>query len=62
MIVMLARGKPIVIGNWEKGWGIQVRPVAVQSKLKRMQKDAEGNGGKRSLYIPSIRPLSGNPL
>jgi hypothetical protein len=39
MIMMLERGKPIVIGNWGKRWENQVQPVAVQSKLKGMQKE-----------------------
>jgi hypothetical protein len=52
---MIERGKPIVIGNWGKGWEIQVQLVAVQSKLKRMQKEM---GSEGPLYIPSIRPLS----
>jgi hypothetical protein len=48
-----------VIGDWGKGWEIQVQPVAVQSKPKgcRMQ---EGDAGTKSLYIPPIRPLSGS--
>jgi hypothetical protein len=41
MIVMLVRGKPIVVGHWGKGWEIQVQPVAVQSKPKRMRKVLE---------------------
>ena len=44
-----------MIGDWEKGWEIQVQLVAVQSKPKRMQK---GDVGMKSLYIPSIRPMS----
>jgi hypothetical protein len=35
MIVMLERGESLVIGNWGKGWEIQVQPVAVQSKPKK---------------------------
>jgi hypothetical protein len=44
-----------VIGDWGKGWEIQVQSVTVQSKAKRMQ---EGEVGTKSLYIPPIRPLS----
>ena len=44
-----------MIGDWGKGWEIQVQPVAVQSKPKRMQ---EEDVGTKSLYIPPIRPLS----
>jgi hypothetical protein len=44
-----------VIGDRGKGWEIQVQPVAVQSKPKRMQ---DGDVGTKSLYIPPIRPLS----
>jgi hypothetical protein len=36
-----------------------VQPVAVQSKLKRMQ---EGDVGTKSLYIPPIKPLSDNVI
>jgi hypothetical protein len=50
---MFERGKPSVMGNWGKGWEIQVQLVAVQSKLKRMQKEI---GKEGLLYIPSIRP------
>jgi hypothetical protein len=55
MIMILVKGEPIVIGNRGKGWEIQVQPVAVQSKL---EKDAEGSGDRRGLYIPCIRPPS----
>jgi hypothetical protein len=43
-----------VIGDWGKGWEIQVQPVAVQSKPKKM---LEGDVGMKGLYIPPIRPL-----
>jgi hypothetical protein len=46
-----------VIGDWVKGWEIQVQPVAVQLKPKRMQ---EEDVGTKSLYIPPNRPLSQN--
>jgi hypothetical protein len=46
-----------MIGDWGKGWEIQVQPVAVQSKPKRMQ-DVGRDVGTKSLYIPPIRPLS----
>ena len=44
-----------MIGDWGKGWEIQVQPVTVQSKPKRMQ---EGDVGTKSIYILPIRPLS----
>ena len=50
-----------MIGDWGKGWEIQVQLVAVctvQSKPKRMQ---EGDVGAKSLYNPPIRPLPGQP-
>ena len=51
MIVMLERGKPSD-GDWRKGWEIQVQPVAVQSKPKRMQ-DAERRCGNEEPLYPS---------
>jgi hypothetical protein len=48
-----------VIGDLGKGWEIQVQPVAVQSKPKRMQ-DVGGGCGNEGLYIPPIRPLPGS--
>jgi hypothetical protein len=57
MIVMLERGEANSNRQWGKGWEIQVQPGAVQSKLKRMLNEM---WERRSLYIPLIRPLSGN--
>ena len=54
MIVMLERGKPSD-RRLREGVEIQVQPVAVQSKPKRMQE--EGVRAK-SLYVAPIRPLS----
>ena len=41
-----------MIGDWGKGWEIQVQPVAVQSKPKRMQ-DAGGRCGNEEPLYPS---------
>ena len=57
MIVIFKRGKPIILGNWGKGWEIQVQLGAVQSKLKRVLNKVRE---RRALYIPLIRPLSSN--
>jgi hypothetical protein len=50
MIVMLERGGSLVIGDWGKGWEIQVQPVAVQSKPKRMQDAGRRCGNEEPLY------------
>jgi hypothetical protein len=41
-----------MIGDWGKGWKIQVQLVAVQSKPKRMQDAGGGCGNEGLLYPP----------
>jgi hypothetical protein len=56
MIIMLVNGEPIIIGNRGKGEGVGDSSATSCSTIKA-QKDAEGNGGRKGLYIPRIRPL-----
>ena len=57
MIVMLERGESLVIGDWGKGWEIQVQPVAVQSKPKRMQDAGRRCGNEEPLYPSHWTPV-----
>ena len=51
-----------MIGDWGKGWEIQVQPVAVQSKPKRMQEGMWERRAFISLPLDSCQEPRANAL